>query len=142
MDVQSFLSPILLRRRKRNFLNHFSSNIYRQQQNNLKTNDSIEFGKVTNTFMSYFIETMGCQMNLADSERIQGQLDYLGYQKSSDIETASLIILNTCSIRDHAENKVYSHLGPHALRKRKGDDITLIVTGCVAQQEGDDILKR
>ena len=83
---------------------------------------------------SYYIETMGCQMNTADSERIEGNLQQLGYIQSNNIHTSNLIILNTCSIRDKAEQKVYSHLGPHALRKRKGEDVTIIIAGCVAQQ--------
>ena len=83
---------------------------------------------------SYYIETMGCQMNTADSERIEGNLQQLGYIQSNNIHTSSLIILNTCSIRDKSEQKVYSHLGPHALRKRKGEDVTIVIAGCVAQQ--------
>ena len=52
------------------------------------------------------------------------------------------MILNTCSIRDHAEQKVYSYLGPHALRKRKGENVCIVVAGCVAQQEGEKLLRR
>ena len=83
---------------------------------------------------SYYIETMGCQMNTADSERIEGNLQQLGYIQSNNIHTSNLIVLNTCSIRDKSEQKVYSHLGPHALRKRKGEDVTIVIAGCVAQQ--------
>ena len=53
-----------------------------------------------------------------------------------------LILLNTCSIRDHAEQKVYSYIGPHAKRKREGEDVAIIVAGCVAQQEGEALLRR
>lgn len=92
----------------------------------------------------YKIETMGCQMNIADSERIEGQLQSLGIERIPD-DTKSdpdVIVLNTCSIRDHAEQKVYSYIGPHAKRKRQGEDVTIIVAGCVAQQEGEALLRR
>jgi hypothetical protein len=80
--------------------------------------------------LSYFIETMGCQMNQADSERISGQLSSLGYKQAKSKEEANTIIVNTCSIRDHAEQKVYSYLGLHAQRKRKGENVQIIVAGC------------
>ena len=112
--------------------------------------------------LTYKIETMGCQMNLSDSERIEGQLMSLGIRPLGEdemvevqIETKSggskikqrkkepdVVVLNTCSIRDHAEQKVYSYLGPHTKRKRAGEDITIIVAGCVAQQEGLSLLRR
>ena len=53
-----------------------------------------------------------------------------------------MVVLNTCSIRDHAEQKVYSYIGPYAKRKREGEDITIVVAGCVAQQEGEALLRR
>eukprot|EP00596_Hydrurales_sp_CCMP1899_P003871 CAMPEP_0119044434 /NCGR_PEP_ID=MMETSP1177-20130426/31420_1 /TAXON_ID=2985 /ORGANISM="Ochromonas sp, Strain CCMP1899" /LENGTH=454 /DNA_ID=CAMNT_0007014527 /DNA_START=628 /DNA_END=1992 /DNA_ORIENTATION=- len=92
--------------------------------------------------LKYSIETMGCQMNSADSERMEGSLKELGYTLADDSSTASVVILNTCSIRDHAEQKVYSYIGPHALRKRKGEDVSIIVAGCVAQQEGEVLARR
>lgn len=93
----------------------------------------------------YKIETMGCQMNIADSERMEGQLQNLGIRPMSDEDKgrkADLVVLNTCSIRDHAEQKVYSYIGPYAKRKREGEDVTIIVAGCVAQQEGENLLRR
>jgi tRNA-2-methylthio-N6-dimethylallyladenosine synthase len=81
-------------------------------------------------------------MNIADSERIAGQLKELGYSQIEDSSKANLVVLNTCSIRDHAEQKVYSYIGPHAQRKRKGEDVKIAVAGCVAQQEGEALLKR
>jgi Uncharacterized protein family UPF0004/Radical SAM superfamily len=106
----------------------------------------------TNTFdffsgdVTYKLESMGCQMNTADSERMEGQLINLGIRPHRGDNTESrepdIIILNTCSIRDHAEQKVYSYLGPHSKRKREGDNVTLIVAGCVAQQEGLQLLRR
>ena len=94
--------------------------------------------------LTYKVETMGCQMNMADSERIEGQLQNLGirpHRDGSDKEP-DLVVLNTCSIRDHAERKVYSYIGPHAKRKRQGEDVTVVVAGCVAQQEGQALLRR
>lgn len=91
---------------------------------------------------TYHIVTMGCQMNAADSERLEGALDGLG-MRAGDPETADVVVLNTCSIRDHAERKVYAHLGPHAKRKRKtGSAPTIVVAGCVAQQEGRRLARR
>lgn len=94
--------------------------------------------------LHYKIETMGCQMNIADSERIEGQLQNLGISRLPDdsTENPDVIVLNTCSIRDHAEQKVYSYIGPHAKRKREGEDVTIVVAGCVAQQEGQNLLRR
>jgi len=63
-------------------------------------------------------------------------------RKRREEKQPDVIILNTCSIRDHAEQKVYSYIGPHAKRKREGEDVTIIVAGCVAQQEGEKLLRR
>jgi tRNA-2-methylthio-N6-dimethylallyladenosine synthase len=83
-------------------------------------------------------------MNMADSERIEGQLQNLGIRPIRDDEPGhpDIVVLNTCSIRDHAEQKVYSYIGPHAKRKREGQDVTIVVAGCVAQQEGEALLRR
>jgi hypothetical protein len=96
--------------------------------------------------LTYKLETMGCQMNIADSERMEGQLQNLGIRPYGEDEVKGkqpdVIVLNTCSIRDHAEQKVYSYIGPHAKRKREGEDVAIIVAGCVAQQEGENLLRR
>jgi tRNA-2-methylthio-N6-dimethylallyladenosine synthase len=89
---------------------------------------------------SFFIETWGCQMNDLDSQRLAGQLKLRGYRRADSAEQADLILLNTCSIREKAENKVYSRLGELRLTRREGARIGL--AGCVAQQEGESILKR
>jgi tRNA-2-methylthio-N6-dimethylallyladenosine synthase len=94
---------------------------------------------------TYKMETMGCQMNMADSERMEGQLQSLGLiplGPDAKVSAVDVIVLNTCSIRDHAEQKVYSYIGPYAKRKREGEDVTIIVAGCVAQQEGQALLRR
>lgn len=90
----------------------------------------------------YHITTFGCQMNKADSERMAGILENLGFECSDDPNQANVILYNTCTIRDNAEHKVYSYLGRQAARKRQEPDLTLIVAGCVAQQEGEALLRR
>lgn len=92
---------------------------------------------------TYALQTLGCQMNRSDSERMAGQLEHIGFTEVMDPFQASLVILNTCNIREHAESKVYSYMGRHVVRKRKfGRDVTLAVAGCVAQQEGEKMLRR
>jgi tRNA-2-methylthio-N6-dimethylallyladenosine synthase len=90
----------------------------------------------------YHITTFGCQMNKADSERMAGILEDMGFEWSEDPNNADLILYNTCTIRDNAEQKVYSYLGRQAKRKHEKADLTLIVAGCVAQQEGETLLRR
>jgi tRNA-2-methylthio-N6-dimethylallyladenosine synthase len=90
----------------------------------------------------YHISTIGCQMNRADSERMAGILEDMGFESSEDPNIADLILLNTCSIRENAEHKVYSYLGRQVGRKQEKPDLTLIVAGCVAQQEGETLLRR
>jgi tRNA-2-methylthio-N6-dimethylallyladenosine synthase len=91
---------------------------------------------------SYWITTFGCQMNKADSERMAGILEAMGYTPGADEHSADLVLYNTCTIRDNAEQKVYSYLGRQALRKRSDPSLTLVVAGCVAQQEGEALLRR
>lgn len=93
--------------------------------------------------LSYYIQTFGCQMNASDSERMAAHLEQFGYHAATDPTRSSVYILNTCALRDHAEQKVYSYLGEHAQRKWDAPhDVTLVVAGCVAQQEGDKLLAR
>ncbi|MCP9890342.1 tRNA (N6-isopentenyl adenosine(37)-C2)-methylthiotransferase MiaB [Cyanobium sp. Aljojuca 7D2] len=91
---------------------------------------------------SYWITTFGCQMNKADSERMAGILEAMGYRAGDDEHSADLVLYNTCTIRDNAEQKVYSYLGRQAQRKRTNPNLTLVVAGCVAQQEGESLLRR
>jgi tRNA-2-methylthio-N6-dimethylallyladenosine synthase len=90
----------------------------------------------------YHITTFGCQMNKADSERMAGILEDMGFLWAEDPNQADVILYNTCTIRDNAEQKVYSYLGKQARRKHQQPDLTLIVAGCVAQQEGEALLRR
>jgi tRNA-2-methylthio-N6-dimethylallyladenosine synthase len=92
---------------------------------------------------TYHIQTAGCQMNVADSERLAGIMENdLKLTPAASADKADVVMFNTCSIRDHAEQKLYDALGPFAARKRKGEKLALIVTGCVAQQEGEELLRR
>ncbi len=94
------------------------------------------------TLRRYHITTFGCQMNKADSERMAGVLDNMGMTWVEDPFEADLILYNTCTIRDNAEQKVYSYLGRQAKRKQINPHLTLVVAGCVAQQEGEQLLRR
>jgi tRNA-2-methylthio-N6-dimethylallyladenosine synthase len=94
------------------------------------------------TVRRYHITTFGCQMNKADSERMAGILDDMGLIWTEDPFEADLVLYNTCTIRDNAEQKVYSYLGRQAKRKQENPDLTLVVAGCVAQQEGEALLRR
>ena len=91
---------------------------------------------------TYWITTFGCQMNKADSERMAGILESMGYSAGDGEDQADLVLYNTCTIRDNAEQKVYSYLGRQARRKRDNPALTLVVAGCVAQQEGASLLRR
>ncbi|MBW4592748.1 MAG: tRNA (N6-isopentenyl adenosine(37)-C2)-methylthiotransferase MiaB [Brasilonema angustatum HA4187-MV1] len=97
---------------------------------------------MTTSSRRYHITTFGCQMNKADSERMAGILEDMGFEWSEDPNQADLILYNTCTIRDNAEQKVYSYLGRQAKRKHEQPDLTIVVSGCVAQQEGEALLRR
>lgn len=89
-----------------------------------------------------YVHTIGCQMNVNDSDQIKSGLQSLHYRSAPSMETADLIILNTCAIREKAQQKAYSFLGRTARLKRKNPDLIIGVGGCVAQQEGESILKQ
>jgi tRNA-2-methylthio-N6-dimethylallyladenosine synthase len=89
-----------------------------------------------------YIQTYGCQMNQYDSDRIAQVMARRGYDQTDRIDTADLIVLNTCSVRDKAEQKVYSALGGWKEFKQARDGVIIGVGGCVAQQEGENLLKR
>jgi len=91
---------------------------------------------------SVHIKTFGCQMNEHDSQRMLDQLAELGYAPATTPDEASLVIVNTCSVRHNPENKVYSFLGTLRPLKEARPDMVVAVAGCVAQQEGEKILQR
>ena len=90
----------------------------------------------------YFVETWGCQMNVLDSQRMAGQLMEMGALPTRDAAEADLILLNSCSVREKAEQKVYSRLGQYRLLKKDHPDLLLGLCGCVAQEAGERALKR
>ncbi len=93
--------------------------------------------------MKYLVETFGCQMNVHDSERIAGLLERAGHVPADDDHEAELVILNTCSVREHAAEKLFSRLGElRAITGPNGQRPLLAVAGCVAQQEGERLLVR
>ena len=87
-----------------------------------------------------YIETFGCQMNVNDSERIVSMLSDLGYAPSTSVRDADLVMLNTCSVRGGAEEKVYKRLSEYRSLKKHKPSLLLAVGGCVAQQEGEELL--
>src|ERR671914_1648962 len=90
----------------------------------------------------YLIETFGCQMNFHDSERMAGLLEQAGYEPAQEDHDADVIVINTCSVREHAEEKLYTRLGElRVLKAETGRDPVVAVAGCVAQQEGAELLK-
>jgi tRNA-2-methylthio-N6-dimethylallyladenosine synthase len=91
---------------------------------------------------SYRVETWGCQMNVLDGERMAGQLERLGLSAAPEGAEADVVVLNTCSVRDKADQKVYSALGVLAERKREHPGLVIGVAGCLAQVTGDEIRER
>lgn len=93
--------------------------------------------------MKYFIETYGCQMNVHDSERMAGLLEQSGYDRAETDLDADLVVVNTCSVRERAEEKLYTRLGEiKEMGLAHGRDPIVVVAGCVAQQEGDKLIRR
>ncbi len=90
----------------------------------------------------FSILTYGCQMNENDSEYISGILDDIGYDQTTNLTEADLILVNTCSIRDKAEQKMFSKLGQLAMLKQRNPSLKIGVCGCVAQRMGDEIVQR
>tara|TARA_Y100000741_G_scaffold358191_1_gene337040 strand:- start:451 stop:1770 length:1320 start_codon:yes stop_codon:yes gene_type:complete len=88
----------------------------------------------------YYLETYGCQMNVADSEMIEGILKSKNYSSIDSMDQADIIFVNTCAIREHAEEKVHSRLGVFSTIKHKNPDVIIGVLGCMAQHLKDDIL--
>lgn len=92
----------------------------------------------------YYIETWGCQMNEEDSEKLAGMLKNIGYTDTLNREEASIIIFNTCCVRENAELKVFGNLGTLRKLKEKNPDLVIAVCGCMMQQKGmaEDIVRR
>ena len=80
---------------------------------------------------NYYIWTIGCQMNKAESERLGSFLEQRGYQTAADAETADIVVVNSCVVREHAENRVVNRLHTLKLLKKQNPNVTLAVTGCI-----------
>ena len=89
---------------------------------------------------TFYLETFGCQMNVHDSEKVIGTLIHEGYRQVETVEQADLILYNTCSIRDKAEQKVFHRLADYKKLQAQGKKFGVL--GCVAQQEGEKIFER
>lgn len=84
----------------------------------------------------------GCQMNQSDAERMMGQLRTIGYERTESMEEADLILINTCCVRETAEDRVYGKIGEIKRLKRENPELIFGITGCMAQKEGDALIKR
>jgi len=89
-----------------------------------------------------YIYTIGCQMNVYDSEKLGAILASIGFEKTGNPDNADIVVCNTCSIRHKAEEKAFSFLGRFAQVKRKKPHLILVMAGCVAQQEGKKAFDR
>ncbi|MGH7544482.1 MAG: tRNA (N6-isopentenyl adenosine(37)-C2)-methylthiotransferase MiaB, partial [Gemmatimonadota bacterium] len=92
--------------------------------------------------LRFYIETYGCQMNVADTELMGGVLDREGHVRVEDPGEADVLIVNTCAIRDHAEQRVIGRIGELNRHKLERDDVRLGVAGCVAKELGQELLNR
>lgn len=89
-----------------------------------------------------FIGVYGCQMNVSDAERMEGQLGTIGYERTEAMGEADLILLNTCCVRETAEDKVYGKIGEIKHIKERNPDLIFGITGCMAQKEGEKLIRR
>src|SRR5215207_6944554 len=89
-----------------------------------------------------YLETFGCQMNVLDSELVLGQLRAQGYESVEDRDHADVIIYNTCSVREHAEQKVWSRLGELKQRCKTEENLVIGVIGCMAERDGKDTFRK
>src|SRR5512143_3306745 len=89
-----------------------------------------------------YMETYGCQMNVADSELMLGQLHRAGFERVEEAEHADVILLNTCAIREHAEQRIYGRLGELSRHKVRRPGVVLGVAGCMAQHLRDRLIER
>lgn len=89
-----------------------------------------------------YIETLGCQMNKSDAERMFGMLEHIGYTQTEEPKDADMLIINTCSIRQLSEDKAYSAIGVWGKWKKTNPDLKIVFAGCVAQQTGKTLFQR
>src|SRR3954447_1523667 len=94
---------------------------------------------VTSPMQKVYLETFGCQMNKLDSELVAGELVRKGFALTPDQDDADVVLFNTCSVRQHAEEKVYSRLGKLRKRKEREPDLVLGIIGCMAENVREDL---
>jgi tRNA-2-methylthio-N6-dimethylallyladenosine synthase len=99
-------------------------------------------GEGNSTMRRYFIWTIGCQMNKAESQRIAGYLDSAGYQAATSFSHADLVVLNTCVVRQSAENKVLGTLSLLKGLKNKHPNLQILVTGCLVNSDTQELKRR
>jgi tRNA-2-methylthio-N6-dimethylallyladenosine synthase len=92
--------------------------------------------------LTYQIRTFGCQMNVHDSERLAGQLEEAGYRPAAEGEQPDVVVLNTCAVRENADNRLYGNLGHLAAAKKERPNMQIAVGGCLAQKDRGEIVKR
>jgi tRNA-2-methylthio-N6-dimethylallyladenosine synthase len=88
-----------------------------------------------------FLQTFGCQMNERDSEAVTGLLFERGYEAAGSVEEADLLLYNTCSVRDHAEQKIFGRMGAFGKLKEKNPELVIGILGCMAQEHGDNFFR-
>ena len=86
--------------------------------------------------MKYFVKTYGCQMNVHESEKLNGMLESLGYVACDNEKNADIIVFNTCAIRDGVEQKIFGNIGALKSLKKQKKDLIIAVCGCMSQAEG------
>jgi tRNA-2-methylthio-N6-dimethylallyladenosine synthase len=101
-----------------------------------------DLANTTGTGPSVYLETFGCQMNVLDSQLVVSQLRGLGYRFTDDWQAADVVLYNTCSVREQAENKVWSRVGLVGKHKREKPGTVLGVIGCMAERDGTDMIKK
>src|SRR5476649_2846531 len=94
------------------------------------------------TVRTYEVRTYGCQMNVHDSERLSGLLEAAGYERAEDGSPADVVVLNTCAVRENADNKLYGNLGHLHPVKQAHPGMQIAVGGCLAQKDRGEIVRR
>jgi tRNA-2-methylthio-N6-dimethylallyladenosine synthase len=102
---------------------------------------SVAAHKSDGSARTYEVRTFGCQMNVHDSERLSGSLEAAGYVKADGVE-ADIVVINTCAVRENADNKLYGNLGHLASVKKRHEGMQIAVGGCLAQKDKNTILEK
>ena len=108
-----------------------------------ETSQNLHLGDVVFPARKVWLKTFGCQMNYHDSERLLGHLSELNFTQTDEMESADLILFNTCAVRDLANQKFYSHLGEtKRVKQEQGKKVVIGAGGCIAQTEGKELIKK